>query len=88
MSGVPIAHMTVQTISKLELESEDIINMLAIYDKEISEKLTVHNEANDFRLYREDEDLEEIDENKNQSILMQWQLLSMKLKMMHMMNFC
>jgi hypothetical protein len=64
ISGVPIARTTVQTIPKPELESEDIMNMLAIYDKEISEKLTVRNEANDFKLYREDEDPEEIDEEQ------------------------
>jgi hypothetical protein len=61
ISGIPIAQTTIQTIPKLELESENVINMLAIYDKEISEKLAVHNEANDFRLHREDEDPEQID---------------------------
>ncbi len=43
----------------MELESEAVVNMLATYDQEIKDKLTIHNEVNDFRLYREDEDIEQ-----------------------------
>jgi hypothetical protein len=64
ISGIPIARTTIQAISKLELESEDVINMLTIYERELKEELTTNNEANDFMLYREDEDPKQMDDEQ------------------------
>ncbi len=62
ISGVPIARTTIQEISKIELESEEVCRLLNAYDLEVNDKLgapidnDIYNSANSFRLYREDED--------------------------------
>jgi hypothetical protein len=62
ISGGPITHTTIQEISKIELESEEVCRLLNAFDLEVNDKLgapidnDIYNSANSFRLYQEDED--------------------------------